>query len=515
MAAESDSANSLLKALHAERNRRLQTGAEPTLSTAEAGTASAAAQLPAASQHSASDVGESSFHDDDADRITNESITSQSKHLSPASRVETSDCTPAASSGGNNAPGLAAARNPSSSLGPAGLDLSKVEEELNCPLCMAMFCEPVTLQCGHSFCRGCLSRGAAQLATGGQCPMCRAPMLLDVADMHTSYTLCSILHTLFPAEAASRAAEGRAEQQEASTRVLPVFYLDTPYMPRQKVHLLVFELRYLELVNRAMAGGRSFCVFNGGDLRAAQGVGGEPAIGAAVRIENTEQLPGGRLQLVGTVTSLLESASTPQLVPGGSGLELLAVQDRSDVATTEDTFNATLRPLHSAATGQAARDTLAHVASTQLTQEYRDALYSCASDLIAQLGPVNASAMAAAYGTLPTTAVQLSHYLTAVLDLHPNVVARCRRTRSTLQRLAEVYAFLAEHAQREASPPQEGVHGNVPPLGHVSAPAVLRFCRGGDAWLRSMGQAIAKPTPVQGVVVLIAVLLLLYFNSNA
>ena len=380
---------------------------------------------------------------------------------------------------------------------------------------MAMFCEPLTLQCGHSFCRSCLSR-SAQLGGAAACPMCRTPMLLDTQDINTNYTLSSIMQALFPLEAAARAAEASAEAVEASTRALPVFFLDTPYMPRQKVRLLVYELRYLELVNRAMAGGRTFCVFAGGDLRAALGTGGQPAIGAAVRIDDTEQLPGGRLQLTGTVTTLLECSSAPQLVPGGSGLELLPVQDRADITPGEDDFNSTLQPLAPPAQVQHTHTTMAHVPSTLLVQEYRDVLHACASDLVAQLGPLNSSAMAAAYGTLPSTAVQLSHYLTAVLDLHPNAVARCRRTRSTLQRLAEAYAYLAEHAQPEQAgaagdPPLATPH--VPALGRVHAPTVLRFCRGGDAWLRSMGQAIAKPTPTQGIVVLLAVLLLLYFNS--
>jgi len=340
--------------------------------------------------------------------------------------------------------------------------------------------------------------------------MCRTPMLLDTQDMNTNFILSSIMHALFPAEAAARASEAAEDALEASTRALPVFYLDTPFMPRQKARLLVFELRYLELVNRAMAGGRTFCIFESPQQAGAgppAGGGWQSAIGASVRIDATEQLPGGRLQLIGTVISLLEACGSPELVPGGSGMELVTVREITDTPPEVEPQAAPQQP----------GAELVHVPSAQLVQEYRDVLHACATDLVAQLGPMNASAMAAAYNTVPSTALQLSYYLVAVLDLRPDVVARCRRSRSTLQRLSEAYAFLAEHAQ----PPQPGgeegpaaaTTPHVPALGRVHAPSVLRFCRGGDAWLRSMGQAIAKPTPGQGIVVLLAVLLLLYFNA--
>ncbi|KAJ1067700.1 hypothetical protein K5549_010818 [Capra hircus] len=52
-----------------------------------------------------------------------------------------------------------------------------LHQELSCPLCLQLFDAPVTAECGHSFCRACLSRVAGEPAEDGTvlCPSCQAP----------------------------------------------------------------------------------------------------------------------------------------------------------------------------------------------------------------------------------------------------------------------------------------------------------------------------------------------------
>ncbi|XP_075823677.1 tripartite motif-containing protein 43-like [Microtus pennsylvanicus] len=48
-------------------------------------------------------------------------------------------------------------------------------EELNCFICMSYLIDPVTISCGHSFCRACLHLSWEDSQLPVQCPMCREP----------------------------------------------------------------------------------------------------------------------------------------------------------------------------------------------------------------------------------------------------------------------------------------------------------------------------------------------------
>ncbi|XP_057624375.1 tripartite motif-containing protein 43-like [Chionomys nivalis] len=50
-------------------------------------------------------------------------------------------------------------------------------EELNCFICMSYLTDPVTISCGHSFCRACLHLSWEDSLLPVQCPMCREPSL--------------------------------------------------------------------------------------------------------------------------------------------------------------------------------------------------------------------------------------------------------------------------------------------------------------------------------------------------
>lgn len=51
-----------------------------------------------------------------------------------------------------------------------------VDEDLSCSICFEVFREPVTISCGHTFCRLCLRRC---LRTKEECPECRLPQKRD------------------------------------------------------------------------------------------------------------------------------------------------------------------------------------------------------------------------------------------------------------------------------------------------------------------------------------------------
>ncbi|XP_042307195.1 LOW QUALITY PROTEIN: E3 ubiquitin/ISG15 ligase TRIM25-like [Sceloporus undulatus] len=87
----------------------------------------------------------------------------------------------------------------SSSPPPSGF----LEEELECPICLSLLQNPVTIRCGHNFCRGCLQAlweaSLSSLASPSspaaplRCPQCRSPFDARPSALTTNTLLCRVL----------------------------------------------------------------------------------------------------------------------------------------------------------------------------------------------------------------------------------------------------------------------------------------------------------------------------------
>ncbi|XP_076772976.1 tripartite motif-containing protein 10 isoform X1 [Arvicanthis niloticus] len=57
--------------------------------------------------------------------------------------------------------------------------VTSLADEVNCPICQGTLREPVTIDCGHNFCRGCLTRyceiPGPESEEGLSCPLCKEP----------------------------------------------------------------------------------------------------------------------------------------------------------------------------------------------------------------------------------------------------------------------------------------------------------------------------------------------------
>ncbi|KAH0630514.1 hypothetical protein JD844_013604 [Phrynosoma platyrhinos] len=57
--------------------------------------------------------------------------------------------------------------------GGGGIPIQDLCEEATCPICLDYFKDPVTLECGHNFCQGCLTRCWEETEAEASCPQCR------------------------------------------------------------------------------------------------------------------------------------------------------------------------------------------------------------------------------------------------------------------------------------------------------------------------------------------------------
>lgn len=53
------------------------------------------------------------------------------------------------------------------------MEANDLQEELTCSICLEYFEDPVSIECGHNFCRGCLQRSWAPGGGPFPCPECR------------------------------------------------------------------------------------------------------------------------------------------------------------------------------------------------------------------------------------------------------------------------------------------------------------------------------------------------------
>ncbi|XP_066471510.1 tripartite motif-containing protein 10-like isoform X2 [Tiliqua scincoides] len=74
-------------------------------------------------------------------------------------------------------PELASCSSNKAVVDPPIMATASMEEELKCPICKEILTDPVTVDCGHNFCRGCISRYCETWEDMGEdleCPLCKA-----------------------------------------------------------------------------------------------------------------------------------------------------------------------------------------------------------------------------------------------------------------------------------------------------------------------------------------------------
>ena len=59
----------------------------------------------------------------------------------------------------------------------------EIPDGCGCPVCLSFLVEPLTLRCGHSFCRLCLIQSTTLSPDGRSCPLCRSEV--DIHDPAT------------------------------------------------------------------------------------------------------------------------------------------------------------------------------------------------------------------------------------------------------------------------------------------------------------------------------------------
>mmetsp|Transcript_935 Transcript_935/g.1162 ORF Transcript_935/g.1162 Transcript_935/m.1162 type:complete len:438 (+) Transcript_935:47-1360(+) len=155
-----------------------------------------------------------------------------------------------------------------------------VPPEFECNICLNILYEPVSMPCGHSYCKFCLKQA---LNFKQECPSCRAPCLAEAAGVATNVALQTFISQNYADLYEARKQECEAQRDSASgmggpssssgslgmavvpepsvtlrTIRMPIFFLDLMSFPGQPVSLFIFEPRYVLMINRILNGDRQF-----------------------------------------------------------------------------------------------------------------------------------------------------------------------------------------------------------------------------------------------------------------
>lgn len=86
------------------------------------------------------------------------------------------------------------------------VSVPELEDRLQCPICLEVFKEPLMLQCGHSYCKGCLVSLSRHLDSELRCPVCRQEV--DSSSPPPNVSLARVIEALqFPGDPEPKVCE--------------------------------------------------------------------------------------------------------------------------------------------------------------------------------------------------------------------------------------------------------------------------------------------------------------------
>ncbi|RBQ82842.1 hypothetical protein VDGD_06656 [Verticillium dahliae] len=328
-----------------------------------------------------------------------------------------------------------------------------VRTEMDCQVCYALFYDPLTTVCGHTFCRSCLHR---VLDHSLYCPICRRALsispLLHRQSCPSNESLSKIINTFWADAVLTRgdalAAEALNRHREFD---IPVFVCTLAF-PMMPTFLHIFEPRYRLMIRRALEGDRTFGMVMSRRPRHADDA---PFVeyGTLLRIVNAEYFPDGR--------SLIETIGISRFKVVRHGVldgYMVGKIDRIDDVSIAEEEELEVQEIQHSSLQRVASNTSQHSGSgtpprvttttedlaRMPTRDLLDFAVSFVQRMSQQSVPWLAQRILTIYGECPVDAAQFPWWFASILPAKEPEKYRLLGTQSVRERLKICCAWVLE-----------------------------------------------------------------------
>ncbi|KAL8743274.1 MAG: hypothetical protein Q9190_004356 [Brigantiaea leucoxantha] len=322
------------------------------------------------------------------------------------------------------------------------------KNELECQVCYALMLDPLTTNCGHTFCRKCVAR---VLDHSSLCPICRRTLSTrpGAVNERSNQRLTKLLLGLCPELVAARQEAMLQEEQRMSGETnVPLFPCTLAY-PSMPLFLHIFEPRYRLMIRRAIeSGDRKFGILMYNARQEPQGDLGVTHFmqyGTVSYIRNMELLPDGRSLIENVGVSRFRVKDWTWL----DGYAVANVERIEDISTTEEEE---IETRETSASPPPTTDLLAQLDFMSNVQ-----LLRISTDFIVRMRAASApwlhERVTATYGSPPDDPALFPYWFASVLPISQEEKYRLLPTRSVRERL-KITARWAAAANAKAPQPE-------------------------------------------------------------
>ncbi|KAL8790782.1 MAG: hypothetical protein Q9213_000406 [Squamulea squamosa] len=346
----------------------------------------------------------------------------------------------------------------------------ETKNELDCQVCYALMLDPLTTNCGHTFCRKCVAR---VLDHSNLCPICRRTLLVRPGAINepSNKRLSELLTSLCPDLVAARTdAASQEEQAMAGDANIALFPCTLAY-PSMPTFLHIFEPRYRLMIRRVIENGEGrfgMVMYNASMV--PQGELGPVHFmqyGTLLQIRHMEYLPDGRslIETIGISRFVVRSCSMVDgyIVGGIERLDDISLAEEERIEASE-TSGPPPPPDDPVAQ-------LDHLSTVQMLRECTNFL----DRMRAASQPWMQARVIEAYGSPPDDPATFPYWFASIVPVHNTDKYQLLKTTSVRERLKMTVRWVRR---------MEGQQWYGPPVFHSPVTSTpFELCRSCSTWL--------------------------------